>query len=87
VAQQQQQQLLQQPLLPMPSTYVSDDALLVLPSIGDDDLFQETDQLLEHLLELPPVQYAPQQQQQDLLRMLACGTEPDACLLNLLLLP
>jgi hypothetical protein len=84
---QQQQQLLQQPLLPMPSKYVSDDALLVLPSIGDDDVFQETDQLLEHLLELPPVQYAPQQQQQDLLQMLAGGSEPDACLLDLLLLP
>jgi hypothetical protein len=50
-------------LLPMHSTYVSDDALLMLPIISDDDMFQETDQLLEHVLELPSVQY-PQQQQQ-----------------------
>jgi hypothetical protein len=79
-AQQQQQHL------PMHSAYVPDDALLLLPIICDDEVFQETDQLLEHLLELPPVQYPQQhqqQQQQDMLQVPACGS----CLLNLLLLP
>jgi hypothetical protein len=78
----------QQSLLPMHSTpkvaEAWNDPLLMLPSIDDDDVYLETDQLLERLLVLPSLHYP---KQQDMLQMSLCGSEPDASLLDLLLPP
>jgi hypothetical protein len=89
--QQQQQQMQQQTQSAGGELFpAEDDFLEALPGLDmhDADIFDETDELLAHLLELPPLPCLQQQQQAVLLLPLPHSmTKADLCLVDLLLMP
>jgi hypothetical protein len=91
---QQQQQMQQQTQSAGGELFPAvDDFLEALPGLDmhDKDIFDETDELLAHLLDLPPLPCLQQQQQQQQavlpLPLPHSMTKADLCLVDLLLMP